>query len=299
MIDTKRLIYFIQVAEDGSLSKAAETLHIAQPALTRQIQILENYLGFSLFTRTRRGMLLTREGELLRNAVVGPLREVELAVENMRSFLSRVVFTIGIGLHSGLSPIIAKSLLQKIQTDLSNVKFRIFEGSSSNQIDWLKRGLIDFALTDQSLSDESLTERILVNEELVLVSSKQSDIDSPAPIKFKDMVKLPLILPYQHVGIRKIVDDAAKKNRLSLNIYLETDSQPLMIEILKQGTGYALLPRSLAKLISCEGDLVISPVEKPNLKIGTYLVTRSYGEIEGSMISRIDTAIEEIIVKQL
>jgi DNA-binding transcriptional LysR family regulator len=299
MIDTKRLLYFVQIAEDGSLSKAAESLHVAQPALSRQIQILEDYLGFALFTRTRRGMQLTREGELLRNAVVGPLREVELAVENMRSFLSRAVFTIGIGIHPGLSPIIAKPLLQKIESDFPNVKFRIFEGPSSSQLDWLKRGMIDFSLTDQPLLDATLSDRELISEDIKLVGLKFNETVSGQVIKFKEMMKLSLVLPCQHMGVRKTIDDTAKQARASVNIYFETDSLPLTIELLKDGKCYALLPNSMAKLISAENNFSISSVDKPSLKISTYLITRSYGEIEGSLISRIDKTIEDIVVNSL
>jgi len=297
LIDTRRLVYFIQVSEDGSLSRAAESLHIAQPALTRQIQILEDYLGFALFTRTRRGMQLTREGELLRNAVVGPLREVELAVHNMRSFLSRVVVTIGIGLHPGLSPVIAKSLLYKIQTDFSNVKFQIYEGSSPSQIEWLKRGLIDFALTDQPLSDENCSSRLLASEDVVLVSAMGSEAVRTRPIGFNAMVKLPLILPPQHIGIRKILDAAAKQARASLNIRLETDSLPLVIELLKQDAGHALAAASLGKQLSDESDFLTTSIDRPSLKVGTHLITRSYDEI--GLIARIDEAIEEVVTRHV
>lgn len=299
MIDTKRLLYFVQIAADGSLSKAAESLHVAQPALSRQIQILEDYLGVALFTRTRRGMQLTREGELLRNAVVGPLREVELAVENMRSFMSRAVMNLGIGIHPGLSPVIAKPLLRKIESDFPNVKFRIFEGPYSSQLDWLKRGMIDFALTDQPLLDEYLTDRALISEELMLVSSRSTKTVSDQPIKLKEMVKLPLVLPCQNIGTRTIIDEAAKQARSSLNIYFETDSLTLTLELLKEGKAHTLLPNSVARLISAENDLAYCAVDKPSLKISTYLVTRSYGEIEGSLISRIDKAIEEIVTHAL
>jgi LysR family transcriptional regulator, nitrogen assimilation regulatory protein len=65
-MENRRLSYFVRIAEDGSLTKAAGVLRIAQPALSRQIRLLEEELGVSLFSRTARGMQLTEEGEYLR-----------------------------------------------------------------------------------------------------------------------------------------------------------------------------------------------------------------------------------------
>jgi LysR family transcriptional regulator, nitrogen assimilation regulatory protein len=74
-VDFKRLGYFAQIAELGSLTRAAERMGIAQPSLSRQMRLLEEELGVTLFTRGPRGMQLTEAGELLRSRIVGPMRQ--------------------------------------------------------------------------------------------------------------------------------------------------------------------------------------------------------------------------------
>jgi len=103
-METRRLKYFVRIAEDGSLMRAAGVLRIAQPALSRQLRLLEEDLGLTLFRRTPRGMQLTQEGELLRVAVAGPLRELELALQNIRSLSARVEGNIVLGMPSNILP---------------------------------------------------------------------------------------------------------------------------------------------------------------------------------------------------
>ena len=82
-----RLSYFVRIAADGSLSKAAGILRIAQPALSRQMRLLEEELGVALFERTQRGMQLTENGGHLYSSVAGPLQEIDRAhrESNVRS----------------------------------------------------------------------------------------------------------------------------------------------------------------------------------------------------------------------
>ena len=84
-MEIRRLTYFTCIAEYGSLTRAAGVLRIAQSALSRQMRLLETEIGVPLFSRTTRGMTLTDEGRYLQSAVAGPLRELAVALQNIRS----------------------------------------------------------------------------------------------------------------------------------------------------------------------------------------------------------------------
>src|SRR5215471_7971497 len=127
-MDTRRLRYFVRIAEDGSLTRAAGVLRIAQPALSRQIRLLEEELGIALFNRTARGMQLTEEGEHLRACVAGPLRSLELALQNARSFSSHIEGNFTLGMTSGIGEILAKPLVLRMSSEFPNIKLRIVEG---------------------------------------------------------------------------------------------------------------------------------------------------------------------------
>src|SRR5437016_6839562 len=136
-MEIRRLRYFVRVAEDGSLTKAAGVLRVAQPALTRQIRLLEKEIGVALFNRTPRGMQLTEEGEYLRASVAGPLRALELALQNIRSFSSRIEGNFAIGMPASIGDILAKPLAMRMDADFPNIKLRIVEGPTGSLVDWL------------------------------------------------------------------------------------------------------------------------------------------------------------------
>src|SRR3546814_11503577 len=84
-MDFKRLANFARVAELGSVSRAADRIRIAQPALSRQMRLLEDEIGVPLFVRHRRGITLTEAGEELRTRLVGPLHQIEQVFEDVRA----------------------------------------------------------------------------------------------------------------------------------------------------------------------------------------------------------------------
>lgn len=302
MIETKRLRYFVQIAQDGSLSKAAESLQIAQPALSRQLQLLEEFLGFPLFVRTGRGMKITREGELLLNAVAGPLREIELSVENMRSFLSWVEMPISVGIHPIMAKVLAEPLLLAVEQELPKVKLRIVEAPSDVLIDWLKQGNLDFAVLDYPSPEEVLKDRLIVNDELVLLGEANlvtQTVDRLASLDIHTLVSLPLVLPCSHHGVRKVLDVAANLARVKLKIVHEVDTYLLLIKLVQQQKGFLILPKRLAEWIASEHGLHWRAISGPHLQLGTYLSNRGTGEIESSVVTRTDGLIQKIILDLL
>ena len=160
-MEIRRLNYFVRIAEDGSLTRAAEFLRIAQPALSRQIRLLEEELGVTLFSRTARGMQLTEEGEYLRASVSGPLRAMELALQNVRSFSARIEGNFAVGMPSSIGDLLAKPLALRMGAEFPNIRLRITEGLTGSLIDWLNRGMIDFALLEEASRDDRLSNREL------------------------------------------------------------------------------------------------------------------------------------------
>src|SRR3954469_10734762 len=124
-MDLRQLTTFVQVADLGSLSKAAERLRIAQPALSRQIRLLEEELKVTLFTRHGRGMVLTPAGELLRGRASGILRQVEEAradlMEEAGAVRGRVVF----GMPPTVGDVLATRLIERFLALHPEVRLRV------------------------------------------------------------------------------------------------------------------------------------------------------------------------------
>lgn len=274
-MEMRRLLYFARIAEDGSLTKAAGVLRIAQPALSRQVRLLEAELGVALFQRTARGMRLTEEGEYLRAAATGPLRELELALQNVRAFSTRIEGDLAIGMPSSIGDILAKRLVLRMDSRFPNIKLRVVEGVSGSLVDWLNRGIIDFALIEDATQDERLTDHALLTEPLVLVGSADSDLDDARPIPFAEAARLPLVVQTHHLGIRGRLNDAAARTRTTLAIRFEADAERLIKELVATGIGYAVLPHSHVEQECRAGRLKRCGITQPALTLTTFLSFRT------------------------
>lgn len=291
-MEIRRLRYFVRIAEDGSLTKASGVLRVAQPALTRQMRLLEEELGVPLFNRTARGMRLTDEGEYLRTAVAGPLRALELALQNVRTRSPRLEGNFAIGMPSSIGDVIATPLVQRMQTDFPNIKLRVMEGITGSLIDWLHRGMLDFALLEEESRDERLTDLELTRERLMLVGPPGGVINPKRTIAFEKAVRLPLLLPTHHLGIRGVVNDELAKQRLSADIRFEADSSRLLKDLVAAGMGYAILPLSYCREEHRAGTLQCMPLVKPTLLLSTFLSYRTShrattNRVEGLVIQTI------------
>ena len=114
-------------------------------------------------------MQLTEEGEYLRAAIASPLRAMELALQNVRSFSPRIEGNFAIGMPSSIGEILARPLVLRMNADFPNIKLRIVEGLTGSLVDWLHRGMLDFALLEEASRDDRLTDRELFSAKLMLV----------------------------------------------------------------------------------------------------------------------------------
>ena len=273
-MDFKRLSYFVRIAELGSLSKAADRVHIAQPALSRQMRLLERDVGVPLFKRHRRGMQLTLEGEEFRARLVGPLRQIELAREDMRSLSKEIGGNVAFGMPPTASYVLAGPLARRVAQQAPNVSLRVVEGYAGHLIDWLQRGEIDVALLYGPASNYRLAAEDLLVEELMLVGPPDCQLMPNRPIAFAHLGTLPLVLPSHPHGLRVVVDNMAAKTKTKLTVRFQADSFQLMKELVTSGLGYTTLPFSSFSREAVSGSLKYTPINKPRITRQLALATQ-------------------------
>ena len=286
-METKRLGYFVRVAKDGSLTKASGVLRIAQPALSRQMRLLEEELGFALFHRSARGMTLTGEGEQLLATVSGPLRELEMAVHNSRTSASRIEGNITLGMPANISDVSAVPFALKMIADFPSIKIRIIDGPTGTLIDWLHRGVIDFAVLEGPSRNERLSDYPILSEPLMLVGPPASDLAPDRPVPFAKAARLPLILPSHHLGLREVVNEAAAAESTPLNIRFEADSTRLAMRLVVSGVGFAILPRSRSSRGVARSELRHAPISAPTLSLRAILSTRKGREDNRAVMKKV------------
>ncbi|WP_108258598.1 LysR family transcriptional regulator [Mangrovicoccus ximenensis] len=212
-MDLRRLQTFLRVAETGSLSAASDRLRIAQPALSRQIRMLEDEVGQVLFTRSREGMALTAAGELLQARVSGLLRQLEQGVEDVRSMEEAPQGKVAVGLVPSAAAIMGADFALAVRRAHPGIRLNLQQGYTSHLLDWVHRGDLDMALVYRGAGQ--LPAEQLVREELLLVGPRGHPLlDAPAEIARLDGV--PMVLPSAENGLRLIVDMAAERAGMRL-----------------------------------------------------------------------------------
>jgi DNA-binding transcriptional LysR family regulator len=263
-MDTHRLKYFLRIAEEGSITRAARSLGIAQPALSRQIRLLEEDLGITLFQRTRRGVELTAEGERLRASTASPLRMLELAVQYAASPLARLERGIRLGLIDTAVDVAAGPLIASLSAAFPAVTFAIATGSTETLIEAMLKGAVDLALINP-IADDRLFYRDLITEDLYVIGPATSDFDRDKTIPFTDIAALPLIVPRSSAGIGVALENAALRTKVAIDHRITTDSLAVTKRLVEAGLGYAVLPLSACMSEINRQQLRCAPTGEPAL----------------------------------
>ena len=284
MKDLHQLKIFLKVAEVGSVGKASAQLRIAQPALSRQIRLLEEEAGTPLFTRQWRGMKLTAAGVELRRSISGAVRELDQALANVRSLSQTPSGHVRFGLVSTLSPVITGRIAARVATEFPKISVAFTDGFSLHLVEWLHRGELDFAIVCGSALDLHMNADELLVDDLVLIGAPTSGLDASRPVPLRELAGMPLILPSNPNGMRRIVENAAAKLRVKFDVRFEGDSFAILSELAAAGVGFAVVPLSTVLHEQREGRLKTryAPIVRPKLTKQLILARNSETELSAS-----------------
>lgn len=254
-MDLKQLEYFVRVAELGSFTRASIALDIAQPALSRQIRLLEVELHQSLLTRNGRGALPTEAGNLLLKHGRGILHQVDVAREELGAVRGALAGRVSIGLPPSLSRLITVPLTRAFRQQLPQAHLTLTEGFSVVMYEGLRVGNLDMAVLYNPEHSPEVEMTTLHSEELVLISKKE---DEPAaslakkpsrnvprtrePISLAQVAALPLILPSRPNAFRILIEGEMVVIGRKPQISLEVDGLNAILSLVKEGMGHAVLP---------------------------------------------------------
>ena len=262
-MDVPQLRTILHVAELGSLSKAADRLRIAQPALSRQVRLLEEELGIRLFDRHGRGMVVTEAGkEVLRHAqrIMQELDEIRATVADEDAPLRGQV---SIGMPPTVSDILSVPLVSAFQVRHPEARLRIVSAYTGYLLDWLHRGELDVAIMYETRPVRSLRMEPLLEEVLFLIGPPDSGLRPDLPVSFAQVAALKLFLPSLGHGLRTILEQSAQIAGCRLEVPVEADSYSTLKNLVESGHGYTILPLAPIHRDVLAGRLVYAPIEGP------------------------------------
>ncbi|MBY5377278.1 LysR substrate-binding domain-containing protein [Rhizobium leguminosarum] len=241
-MDVGQLKTLIHVAEVGSLSRAAERMNIAQPALSRQVRLLEEELGVQLFERHGRGMIVTPAGEdVLHHAakIMSELDAIRACASTAKKTLTGVV---QVGTTPTVAEFVTVPLMQQAGSSHPSLSLRFTSAFSGHLMEWLKRGELDVALSYDPDPQASLRIEPIMVENLLLIGPPSQGLRLDGPIAFEALARLPLVLPSPRHGLRRIVEECADRAFIKLTSTVEVDSFGAMIALAQNGFGCTVLP---------------------------------------------------------
>ena len=241
-MEFSQLRTLIHVADLGSLSKAADRIGIAQPALSRQIRMLEEELSVRLFTRHGRGMVLTEKGrEILEHAtrVMTELEEIRATASDLDAPLRG---RIAIGFPPTVADIISVPLVSAFRKAHPQAELRLVGAYTGYLLDWLHRGEIDVAILYDPHAARSLRSEPLLLENLFLIGPPGSGLSNGRPVPFADLDGKRILLPSTRHGLRTIVEQCALEAGIALQIAVEADSYATLKDLVRHGHGWTILP---------------------------------------------------------
>jgi LysR family transcriptional regulator, nitrogen assimilation regulatory protein len=241
MVEFRELRYFVKVAEYKSFSKAAEILHIAQPALSRQIKKLEAEFGVELFFRHARGVELTEAGVLLEARARSLFLQMKEIADEVASCAERPSGIVQLGVSAAPGTVLIPKLANEIRRLFPGITLRIVEGYGSVVQQWLARGEIDIAIIPDPGAEANFEVRPLVEDDLIAIGPEGSHIPVVQSYSLEEIAALPLILPDDRHRYRQVIDRAFKQRGLTANLQFETEGIEIMLSMVRQGLGYAIV----------------------------------------------------------
>jgi len=240
-MELRQLRAVIAISEAGSVTKAAEQLHLVQPALSRQVRLLEQELGRQIFERTHSGMRLTDEGLILVQAAKRALFALDQTVEEIKPRQTDVAGTVTVGLLPSTCDLVAGDLVNAVRSGFPRVRLRQRTGIAGQLQAWVATGEIDIALL-YNPREHPATEVIpLLDEPLFLVGPRGPEAEWGDYEPLETLAGLPLILPSGEHSVRDILQRACSVARIPLNVVAEADDIPLTKALLTAGVGYSVL----------------------------------------------------------
>lgn len=260
-MDLRGIRYFVQIADCGSITRAAGSLGVAQPALSRHMQSMEEELGMQLLVRLPRGVRLTGAGRQFLEHCRRALRELERAREELRaddeSPRGQVIF----GVSPTLGPLLVPGVVERVRRQCPQIALKIVEHFSTLLFDGLLTGQVDVALLTNPSATRALRLTPLISEPIVVLAAPQPK-DARRFYTLAELSKTPVIVTG---AIRAIVDDQIGRYGARLHVEFEVNAVEAIGRLLQRGVGPAVMPISTFYPDVAAGRIAAFPIADVNV----------------------------------
>jgi LysR family transcriptional regulator, nitrogen assimilation regulatory protein len=239
-MDLRQLRYFVGIVQAGSLSRAAEQLHVAQSAISHHLASLESELDRQLVTRSSKGIQLTEAGSVLYRHAETILRHLDFAKQDVANALNEPSGRVSIGFPVAWTNLVGYELFARVRKLFPQILLHITDGNSALLRERLINGRLDIAVLFTGQAERGLAVEPLLLEELFYVTA---DPDS-SPVRMADVARWPLLVPGPGSGSQRVAQELFNKFGLTVTPVGEIDSLNTFRRAVVSGFGNAILPWS-------------------------------------------------------
>lgn len=265
-MNIRRLKSFITIVDMGSITRAADALHIAQPALSQQLVALEEHFQRQLLIRSQQGVVPTEAGKVLYGHANAMLRQFGQAEVDVLSAGQSLSGRVSIGLASfSAAANLAVPLLNEMRLRHPGILLHLVESVGQAYSELIANGRLEMALLHGRGGIKGLHYEPLLEESFCLVARADVDFDADdGGIRVNQLVGLPLLLPPAYNFVRRAIDEAFYQHHQSLNVVGELEAVNSIARAVYAGLGCTIMPKAIAEQIQAGSpNVVIRTIRAP------------------------------------
>lgn len=262
----RRLQVFATVARLLSFTKAAESLHMTQPAVTFQIRQLEEYFNTRLFDRTHNRITLTEAGELVKqyaDQIIGMYKEMD---NEVRTLTGDIQGPLIIGASTTIGEYFIPGIVGSYQNNFPDVKVRLHVANTNGIIHMVENNEIDIGIVEGPVNNKNLVKEVIWNDELVLVCPVDHALAAHKKLAIPDVLDYPFISREEGSGTREVVENYLTKRKIepdSINIIMEFGSPESIKSAVTAGLGVSILSAATMEKELALKSLAAVPLSPP------------------------------------
>ena len=265
-MNLRRLKYFVKLVDIGSMTQAADVLHIAQPALSQQLVTLEAEMQQQLLIRTKRGVTPTEAGKVLYAHAQLILRQCEQALSDVTSSSEALTGNVSVGLAPGTAASsLAVPLLKRVRELHPGITLYLNENYGVTLSELIMNGRMDMAVLYGGREIHGLSFIPLLRETLYLVSADDK-LAGRRQIPLARVAEMDLLLPRQYNIVRRLVDEAFARQDLTPNVIAEVESATTLRSAVAERFAATILPESAALAVGAQSGVHLSRIVEPTIE---------------------------------
>lgn len=271
-MELRQIKYFIEVATFEHVTEAANNLHVAQSAVSRQIANLEEELGVELFFREGRNVKLTPVGKIFLEQIQSAVSEIDKAVQSVEEYLNPEIGNIRIGFPNSLAAKTLPTVISAFREDHPHIGYKLRQGSNKELRDLVIKGEIDLAFVSPvPLKDDKVFGQVFFTEKMLALLSVNHPLADSNQLRLDQLRNDPFVIFRSGFALRKILLDACSQMGFSPKVAFEGEDIDTIKGLVAAGLGVSLLPE-----ITLSDNL---PSETVGINISEPIITRTVGII--------------------